>query len=227
MDINAGMKQAIVQSPEPITLVGGGKTGKNDLKLALTRAPRLVAADGGAQVALAQGESPEAVIGDLDSLSAQARAQIPEARLFPVTEQDSTDFDKALRHIEAPLVIGVGFLGDRLDHQMAAFNCLVRRPDRRCVLIGSHELVFHVPERLVLDLNVGDLLSLFPMRRVSGRSAGLEWPIEGLEFEPHGRVGTSNRVTGRVELRMDGGGMLAMVPRTALDAVIAGLVPRP
>jgi thiamine pyrophosphokinase len=220
------MKQVIVQSQEPVTLVGGGKTHKNDLKLALTRASRLVAADGGAQVALASGEIPEAVIGDLDSLDAQARAGIPADRLFPIAEQESTDFDKALRHIAAPLVLGVGFLGARLDHQMAAFNCLVRRAKRPCVLIGEQELIFHVPGDLDLDLEVGDRVSLFPMRKVAGRSDGLEWPIEGLEFAPDGRVGTSNRVIGPVRLQMAGDGMLAMVPRSALDAVMAGLLKR-
>lgn len=219
------MKQVIVQSSEPITLIGGGKTGENDLNHAMAWAPRLVAADGGAQRALKSGAMPEAVIGDMDSLSDAARARIPAERLFPIAEQDSTDFDKALSHIEAPLVIGVGFLGARLDHQLAAFNTLVRLADRRCVLIGERELVFHAPAELSLDLGAGDVVSLFPMRNISGRSDGLEWPIDGLAFAPDGRVGTSNRAQGPVRLEMDGPGMLVMVSRAALEAVIGALMP--
>ena len=59
-----------------------------------------------------------------------ARVAVPPERLHPIPEQDSTDFDKCLRHIAAPLVLGVGFLGGRVDHELAAFSTLVTRCDR-------------------------------------------------------------------------------------------------
>ena len=39
-----------------------------------------------------------------------------------LVDQDTTDFDKALRHIKAPVVIGAGFSGARTDHALAAFT---------------------------------------------------------------------------------------------------------
>ncbi len=131
------MSQAIVRSDVPVTLLGAGRVEADDLALALSHAPVLVAADGGAAHALDRGLMPRAVIGDMDSMPDAVRQAIPADRLHKIEEQDSTDFDKALCSIAAPLVLGVGFLGDRLDHQLAAMSALVRQAAQRCILIGA------------------------------------------------------------------------------------------
>ena len=217
------MNQIIVHTSQPITLVGGGNVSEADLKTALDIAPVCVAADGGAAPVLAAGQMPEAVIGDFDSLSDEVGAQVPADRLHHVAEQDSTDFAKCLMRLRTPLVVGVGFLGKRLDHQLAALNTLVTFAEQACVLIGAEELVFHVPPQIRLDTTAGDVVSLFPLAEVSGRSAGLTWPIDGIGFAPGGRVGTSNRAEGPVDLTMDGPGMLAMVPRRLIRQVCQAL----
>ncbi|WP_233270542.1 thiamine diphosphokinase [Chachezhania sediminis] len=215
-------------SRDPVTLIGGGSVSDDDIALALARAPLLVAADGGAGPALAAGHVPHAVIGDFDSLSPDLLAQIPEDRRFHIAEQDSTDFDKALRSTQTPLVLAVGFLGRRLDHQLAALNVLVRHADRACILIGRSEIVLHLPPKFGIALDAGDPVSLFPMQPVTGRSTGLDWPIDGLHFAPGARIGTSNRASGgTVDIAMDGPGMVAMFPRAALDAAIRSLGPVP
>lgn len=209
-----------------MTLVGAGALGPRDLALALKRAPVIVAADSGADRVLAAGHMPQAVIGDFDSISDHARGVIPAERLHPIAEQETTDFDKALRMIAAPLVIAVGFAGARIDHGLAVFNALVRQAGRRCIVIGSQDVVFACPPEIALDLPVGSRLSLFPMGAVRGESAGLEWPVAGIGFAPDGAIGTSNRVVARrVRLAFDGPGMLVILPRRQLDAAIRGLCP--
>jgi len=176
-------------------------------------------------MAIKAGLMPTAVIGDFDSLGAEAMARIPANRLHRIDEQDCTDFDKALRHILTPLVLAVGFTGARLDHELAVYNALVRLADRPAVVIGEHDICFHAPATLRLDLPAGTRVSLFPMTKVTGQSTGLRWPIGGLGFAPDGRVGTSNAATGDpVTLTMDGPGMLVILPRLMLRAVIPALV---
>ncbi|RKF15124.1 thiamine diphosphokinase [Roseovarius spongiae] len=217
----------IVHASEPVTLIGGGAVGCDDLAAARALAPRVVAADSGAEAALAQGVTPEAVFGDLDSLAPAARARIPAAQVHEIPEQDTTDFDKALRHIEAPLVIGVGFCGARFDHQLAACNALVRRPGRRCLLLGPRDVTFLAPPSLSLTLEPGCPVSLFPMGAVEGRSEGLHWPIDGLTFTPDGQIGTSNRATGPVDLTLTAPKMLMMLPRAHLRTATAALLATP
>ncbi len=222
------MNTTIVQTMQGVTLAGGGPFGRRDLALCLARAPVVVAADGGADRLLRLGVMPEAVIGDFDSLSAAARAAIPDARQHPMPEQATTDFDKALRSVSAPIVLALGFAGARLDHGLAAMNTLVMRAPQRCILIGPQDVAFAAPQRLELTMGVGEPLSLFPMAGVTGRSQGLEWPIEGIGFAPDGVIGTSNRVVARrVVLNFDGPGMLVILPRRRLDAAIRALLPEP
>ena len=206
------MANTIVHDTQPVTLVGGGKVKKSLLDAAIVHAPRMVAADGAADRALALGHIPDAVIGDFDSISAAARAAIPAERLHPIVEQDSDDFEKCLSRIEAPLVIGVGFGGGRLDHQLAALHGLMRYPDRPCILLGRRDLVFLAPPELRLDLPEGTRFSLFPMAEVRARSSGLRWPVEGIGFAPGQRIGTSNIVSGPVQLDCDRPYMLIILP---------------
>ena len=186
----------VFQSDQPVCLIGGGAANAADLAEATRLAPRVVAADGGAELALRNGLTPELVIGDFDSLSPEIAAQLPPDSLHPVTEQDSTDFEKALRRITAPLIIGVGFTGARIDHELAVLSTLLALPDQPCVLLAEREVIFHCPPCLKLDLPADAVVSLFPMRPVRGRSHGLKWPLDGLELAPGGRVGTSNRALG-------------------------------
>ncbi len=219
------MLSDIVQSDRAVTLVGGGAVEPAWIEGALRLAPVLVAADGGANVALSAGLLPEAVIGDLDSLGEDARRDIPADRLHRVREQDSTDFEKCLARIRAPFVLALGFSGPRADHMMAVWNTLVRLPAPPCIVLGQADLVFAAPAGRVLslDLAAGTRLSLFPLAPVTGRGQGLRWPIEGIDFAPDGRIGTSNAATGPVELEFDGAGMLVILPRECLGAAIAAV----
>lgn len=221
------MEDAIVQSQAGVTLAGGGRFGAGLLARARALAPRLVAADGGADRLLALGAEPEAVIGDFDSISVAARARLA-GRLFPIPEQATTDFDKALRSIAAPFVLGLGFAGQRLDHGLAVLSSLVAHPDRRCLILSGQEVIFLAPPRLRLRLKPGTRLSLYPMGPVRGTSRGLKWPIAGLDFAPDGMIGTSNEVSApEVELAFDAAKMLVILPLAALPAALAGLGVRP
>ena len=211
----------IVTAAQGVTLIGGGAVTADDLALALPRAPVVVSADGGADTALAHGLMPAAVIGDFDSISAQARAAIPADRQHPIAEQDSTDFAKCLARVAAPFFLGVGFSGPRLDHALSALTVLVGEP-RPVVLIGGEDIAFAAPPDLALDLPPGSRVSLWPLGAVSGRSEGLEWPIDGLRLAPDGRTSTSNRATGPVRLRLSGPAVV-ILPRAALGAALVAL----
>lgn len=221
------MKQSIVHSLEPVTLLGGGAALTKDVRAAMAMAPRCVAADGGAELARRAGVTLDALIGDFDSVSPETLALTPPARRFHIAEQDSTDFHKALRHITAPVVIGVGFLGARLDHQLAALHVLAARPDRPCILLGETEIVLLCPPRLTVATQPEDIVSLFPLGPVTGTSRGLRWKIDGLQFDPMGQSGTSNAATGPLALTMDAPAMILMLPRTYLGAVTQALASAP
>ncbi|MER2508444.1 MAG: thiamine pyrophosphokinase, partial [Amaricoccus sp.] len=163
-------------------------------------------------------------LGDPAALRARGVA------LHEVAEQNSTDLEKCLYSIEAPLILGVGFLGGRLDHHLAAMNALVKYPGRRVVLIGREDLCFLCPPVFALEMAAGERVSLFPMGPVTGLvGEGLRWPVQGLRFAPDGRIGTSNAASGgRLRLGFDAPRMLVILPAGTLDAVAEQLAgPRP
>lgn len=193
------------------------------LAMALGLAPDLVAADGGADRLLELGHCPLKVIGDLDSISQATRATLSD-RLWQIDEQITTDFDKALRHLAAPFVLALGFLGGRLDHSLAALNSLTRQGQQNCLLLSEEDVTFHCPPELRLDLPVGTRVSLFPMRRLTAEAEGLLWPLQGLALSPSGRIGTSNQTEApQLRLRYEGTGLLVILPLAHLPAVLKGL----
>ena len=216
-----------------VALVGAGPTGSEALDACLSRSRAAVAADGGAETLLRVGRPPDAVIGDLDSLP--RGLGLPPERVLRLDGQDDTDFEKCMGRIDAPLVLGAGFLGGRMDHALAALGALARGrgADARadggawppCVLVGEDDIAFAVPERIRIELPPGCRVSLFPMAPSAARSTGLEWPLDGLALAPMGRVGTSNRATGPVEIETVQPGLLCLLPPDRLDAAIAALAP--
>ena len=206
----------------PATLVGGARVSPYDVEACLALAPHLVAADSGADRLLSLGLRPVSVIGDMDSLSTAGQAALGPL-VHRVAEQETTDFEKCLTRIAAPLVLAVGFAGGRADHALAVFNALVRHPARRCIVVGAQDVATLAPPHLLLPLAGGERVSLFPMAPVAGASTGLHWPIHGIDFAPGGPIGTSNRAEGPVSLSFGAPGMLLILPRPCLPALLAGL----
>jgi len=202
----------------PVTLVGGGPVTAQDLAAALKFAPLLIGADGGANEAKALGYEAAHVIGDMDSVDLQTLGAA--TKLHPIAEQMSTDLDKCLYSTAAPFYIGLGFLGGRLDHELAALHAMVRAKDQKLVLVGETDLCFLAPETLVLDLPTGTRLSLFPMGSVTATSKGIRYPLDDYLFDPAAMIGTSNTVTGPVQMQFDARLMLVILPKAYLNAVI-------
>lgn len=213
----------IVHSAQGATILGAGTALNHQLTQAREFAPFLVAADGGAEMALANGVLPDAVIGDMDSL-ATLKDTIPAARIHHIPEQETTDFEKCLYSLSIPFAIAIGVTGDRVDHSFASLNALTKYRSYPVVVISGRDLIFLAPRNLRLNLPVGTRLSLCPMGAVRAKSTGLEYPVDGIDFAPDGRIGTSNRVTEQqVALEFDQDNMLVMLPDNFLRPVLTSL----
>ena len=207
------MDNSVFTSGDPVAIFGGGEISEECLNLAFGLRGPLVAADGGASAILNNGRIPDAVIGDLDSITSKDRSRIPEDRIIELAEQETTDFHKCLRLISAPFSVAVGFTGDRMDHSLAALNALVSVSDHRCLILGPKDICLHLDKPISLALPIGSRVSLFPMGTVTARSSGLKWPLDDLLFSPGGLIGTSNiTVDEEIHIATDSTGMLLILP---------------
>lgn len=234
------MRDELDQNPQPATLsfdapvllVGGASLDAEIFALAGAHAEAVVAADGGANRFL-PGEALEteasrltAVIGDMDSVSDLAhwrgRAGV---EIHHLAEQDSTDLEKVLTRVDAPMLLGLGFLGARFDHTLAATHSLLRFSYRRVILIGEQDLIFLSPRRWRARLPVGARVSVFPLRPGGAvASRGLRWPLDGLRFETGLRIGTSNEAAApEIAVEFEGRDAAVIWDRAHLGAAIEAL----
>jgi thiamine pyrophosphokinase len=218
-------RRALVHAAGPVTLVGGGPVPPGALAAALALAPVVVAADSGARVPLPAGSRFEAVIGDLDSLADAEALAARGVAVHRLTEQDTTDLEKCLYSIEASGFLAVGFLGGRVDHELAALNAVARHRGAPVVLVGDVDVCFLCPPLLELDLPADTRVSFFPLAPVVGRlSEGLFWSVEGLAMAPDRRIGTSNRALGGpIRVGFDAPGVIAILPEAFLGQVADAL----
>lgn len=217
------LKRHIIEQNYPIGLVGGGEIHEGDFSDSSQFVQEYVAADGGAGAILDQNLIPCALIGDFDSVSEDVLGRIPKERIHQIREQDSTDFEKCLSMIEAPLIVGLGFLGARVDHELAVFAALCQFAEKRVCLLGKEDFVFLCPPKIVLPLASAERVSLFPVAPCQAKSEGLQWPLDGLPLGPLMQIATSNAALGTVTITVDEPVLLVILPR-ALFPQIAPLL---
>lgn len=215
------MRQNIERSATFLTHLGAGPLGDGVLDRALARAPILIAVDGGVAHAVRAGRTPARIIGDLDGQPADLPAAFANIPRTLIAEQDSTDFDKALRSTEFSLSLAVGFLGGRVDHELACFHTLAVHCERRVILLSDTDAVTLLPPEGELHLPPATRVSLFPLAPVTLTTAGLRWPLSAEVLDPLLRVGTSNEtVSETVSFRCSDPGCLIITPADMLDALV-------
>ena len=208
----------------PIVLLGASPIGSSVLKVAQKfKSWPVLAADGGLNTATNSGLVPQMVIGDMDSVT--DLDQLPVSiRQIRCSGQDDTDFEKCLRLIRAPLIVGVGFLDGRLDHSLAALDAMSRlEHDRPVLLVGSNDVVLRLRGDTKLLLDRGSRVSIWPLGcQHFIRSEGLNWPLDDLTMQMGHRTGTSNRTNAEtISITAGkGDGYVVIVPLTAFDKVL-------
>jgi thiamine pyrophosphokinase len=220
------VNRPIVFSGSGVTLLGGGDVQSSDIDLARAIAPILVAVDGGANKARDLGILPKAIVGDFDSVTPETLTYFSGVNQIKITEQESTDFSKALRSTQTEFAIGVGFLGARLDHQLAVLNSIACHGDYPVILIGQDDICFMCPATFQISLPKGTMFSLFPLTDTIVSSSGLEWNLQESRLSPMGKIGTSNVTLGAtVGVQTSNRGLVVITQKDQLLKVVATLVP--
>lgn len=182
----------------------------------------IVAADGGARLALACGLTPALVIGDLDSLSVDETAMLRDrgAAIERVpAEKDETDLELALleaaRRGARPIIL-IGAAGGRLDHMLANI-CLLAMPELRDhdvrIVSGRQTLWLIGPGEHLLEGASGDTVSLLPLTTEAAGivTEGLAYPLRGESLRIGAARGVSNVMQAAQARVTLGAGLLLVV----------------
>lgn len=82
----------------------------------------ILCVDGGANTAAKYNIKPDAIVGDMDSVSSAAKKKFASSEWIQVNRQDNTDFEKALNFIKQAKIKDVTIIsatGKRLDFTLS------------------------------------------------------------------------------------------------------------
>ena len=217
--------QSIVSDDSPICLVGGARISGAVFERARSFCKKVVAVDSGADFLLQRDIGPEVVLGDLDSLSDEARGVFAD-RLCLISEQSTTDFEKAVMRVRAPCLLALGFTGGRMDHLLSVLNVIVRYPDQPVVLVDEDDASFVAAAGTTsLELGAGTRISVMP---VGGARAvtlqGVVWPFADQPMRLDGFTSPSNAASGGIVTLATSDPVLVTLPREQLAAALKAAV---
>lgn len=171
-------------------IVANGSVDEDEAYGQALRADDLViAADGGASLALSLDLQPAVVIGDMDSLPPEVRMDLTERGCQFVSHsphKDETDTELAIRYAlqaGADEIVLLGAVGNRLDHTLANV-LLLSMPELSNVpatIVSGDTQVWLLREGCELEFGgtPGDIVTLLPLGQdASGvTTTGLEWAL--------------------------------------------------
>ena len=220
-----------------VVVAGGARPGPRPLAAVPPGAP-VIAADRGAEYALASGLSVDLAVGDFDSITAAGLKALERGGVrlerHP-SAKDVTDLELALDAAaalapERILVVAGG--GGRLDHLLGELSLLASEAYASVEVdaVVGRATVNVVRRERTLTGRVGELISLLPLHgpAVGVVTSGLGYPLRGDTLRPGSSRGISNLFTAEeARVALESGVLLAVRPgRRAPAAARAGILAR-
>ncbi|MEK6754872.1 MAG: thiamine diphosphokinase [Bacteroidota bacterium] len=181
-------------------VIANGEVPKKRLLQSLARESSIViCADGGANSALKFGILPDAIVGDLDSIHAEALVKLRKVPRYEDRDDESTDLEKAIAWAlkqKYDHIVVVGASGKRIDHTLGNLGVLPKfYPDAVIRFVDDLGEVMYVGRELTFEAKRGDVVSLIPLTRCEGiTTEGLRYALDNEALELGVREGTSNVV---------------------------------
>ncbi len=203
----------------PLLLIGNGEpVSPRLLRKLAAQADYVLAADGGADKALQARITPDAIMGDLDSVSSRTRQHFL-SRIVHVPTQENTDLEKALlwacRHRFTNVTLA-GFLGGRWDFSIGNLLVLARYAHKLdMTLVTDTWEIYPLVRGRRFAGRAGQRVSILPLTRCSGVSVtGLKYPLKNASLMPGTTRTLSNQTTAtHFSIRFSRGKMLVCVEK--------------
>ena len=169
-----------------VILANGLFPGTRQCLDVLETAGKVICCDGAADKLLDAGLTPDAIVGDMDSVSERIRNQ-HAAIMVRSTDQDSNDLTKAVHYCienEYPSVVILGATGLREDHTLGNISLMLEYFPRIHVRIMSDYGIFSL-------LRSGDKVKSYPGEKISVfsidnsvsiTSKGLKYSLNNLQL---------------------------------------------
>ncbi len=174
----------------------------------------IVCADGGANYARSFGIKPEVIIGDFDSISISTKEYFKDVKHIVITEQNSTDLEKAISfciYKNITSVDIVGSFGYRIDHTAENLGCFKKFGKQVQIrMLDSVGALTMIQKEIQIEMVVAEKLSLIPLERCTGvTTKNLKYELDNEILELGVRGGISNEaISSQVSIRVESGTLL-------------------
>jgi len=173
---------------------------------------KLICADGGANSALKMNLVPDVIVGDLDSISAEALNEFrSSSKIIRLKRQNDTDVEKCLKYaiknnFNEALLTGV--TGNRLDHTFCNLGIVKKFSSKiELSLVAENSYLKAFRGKTILKTHPGETISLYGLdSKTKITSSGLKYPLNKTALPFGEKESTSNAATGEsVKLNVNGG----------------------
>jgi thiamine pyrophosphokinase len=179
----------------------GQKVSKHIFSLYKDTIDYIICADGGADKIQDLNVSPNVIIGDFDSITKKLLHKYPDCKVIHLTDQYSTDLEKALNHaitLKKKNILIFGATGTRIDHTLTNLNMLKKFHQHANIeIISNRAKLIYTNKSIELKLPHCIIVSLFPIGLVKKVTlTGFQFPLKNEDLEFGVRDGQSNLTIG-------------------------------
>jgi thiamine pyrophosphokinase len=173
---------------------------------------KLICADGGADTALKMNLVPDVIVGDLDSISAEALKEFKSStKIIRLKRQNDTDVEKCLKYgidkkYDEALLAGV--TGNRLDHTFCNLGIVLKFfPKIKISLVAENSFLKAYSGKVKLQTYPGETISIYGFdKKTKITSSGLKYSLKKTSLPFGEKESTSNVATGEsVNLNVSSG----------------------
>jgi len=195
-------------------ILANGKPPKKSLIIFFQRKhfKKLICADGGANSAYELGLVPDAIIGDLDSISSETLNEFKSiSKVIRLKGQNDTDVEKCLKfaiknNYDEALLTGV--TGNRLYHTFCNLGIVLKFFNKiKISLITENSFLKPYSGTIKLKTKPEEIVSVYGIdSKTKITSRGLKYPLKNVSLPFGKKESTSNVASGKaVELKITGG----------------------
>ena len=174
---------------DSILIIAGAKSaGKIFLRREAKSHDFVLALDGGADTALKAGILPDMALGDLDSISQEAKKELGPRRLFKISRQDNTDLEKGLsfcKVVKPKRITVTCMTGGRLDFTLSNFSSLFGAVENFNIEVKSPQWrIYPIESSRRFNAQKGAVVSLIPFSDIEALTLkGLKYGLNNAQLK--------------------------------------------
>lgn len=125
----------------------------------------IICADGGTETAKKLNIIPNAIIGDMDSISNKTLKYFSDVEIIKLNRQNDTDVEKCLKYAirkRFTEVVLLGATGDRLDHSICNLGIVIKFFNKiRIHILHEKSILSCYNSKVSLPAGIGEIFSLY------------------------------------------------------------------